>query len=302
MPDLTGAPQSLSGKSPGEGPDSTGLRRWSATRFVLLAFGMMLSPACSALIGTLAGAPLAAVAVGAPLTCAIAWTVGRRAALGIAAVSGVGWYLPALFLSRMTAADVDQSSMLLGSAVQVGFALLTARWSDTQRMAAVAAELDPLTGLLNRRGIVSRLEMESNRCRRGGRPLSVAFIDCDQFKAFNDSRGHAAGDRLLCMVAEELSSGIRNYDSVGRLGGDEFVVVFPECDEADARSAATRLLDALRSAMTDRDWPVTFSVGVAVFTVPGDPQEMLNSADNAMYEAKQGGKDRICYRFQPANP
>ncbi|REJ79771.1 MAG: GGDEF domain-containing protein [Planctomycetota bacterium] len=266
----------------------------TATRLILPAFGIVLAPACSGLVGTVAGAPLAAVAVAAPLTCAVAWVAGRWAGMGVAAASACGWYLPVFFLSGIGLSDVDHSSMLLGTGIQIAFALLTARWSDTLHAATVAAEVDPLTGLLNRRGIVARLEMESNRCRRGGRSLAVAFVDCDHFKAFNDSRGHAAGDRLLCVAAERLSSGIRNYDAAGRLGGDEFVVVFPECSEADARAAGARLLDSLRTAMHERGWPVTFSIGVAVFGTPGDAQEMLSCADAAMYEAKHSGKDRLC--------
>lgn len=261
--------------------------------WLLLVIEAVLVTACTALIGTLAGLPLAAVALCAPQIVAAAWVAGTRPALVLTFLSALGWYLPAVSGGGITNRAVDQSSVVIGTAVLIAFVLLTQKWRETLRRAHQAAETDPLTGLLNRRGFLARVDAERNRSERRRTPVAIAFLDCDRFKQLNDTRGHAVGDRLLLETADVLRGNVRNYDSVARLGGDEFAVLLPDVDEAGARAAADRLQTALRSAMQERQWPVSFSIGVAVYTIPGNTTDMIAAADAAMYHVKRGGRDGV---------
>src|SRR5438067_5128262 len=152
---------------------------------------------------------------------------------------------------------------------------------------------DGLTGLLNRRAFLEALERESARHRRFPRPLTLAYLDIDNFKAINDAQGHAAGDKLLKAAAQAMTSSVRDVDSVGRLGGDEFAILMPETD-ADASKVAIKKVQArLREATADNR-PVTFSIGIMTFEkVPNTAEEMIGLADELMYSVKQSGKNRI---------
>lgn len=271
------------------------MSRRPSPALLLYALEAPLVPACTALVGAIARSPLAAVALCLPQVAAAAWTLGRWPALGLALLSAAGWYLPS-WLGYLSTGEVDDTSAVLGTAMVVAFSLLMSRWRDSLREARLAAETDPLTELLNRKGFEARLEAERNRACRSGRPLTVAFLDCDAFKTWNDRHGHAAGDRLLVTVAEALRSNVRNYDSVGRVGGDEFAIVFPETDEGAARAALARVHASLGACMRARDWPVTFSVGAVVFDDPPPAAEMLAAADAEMYVVKRGGKGHFRVR------
>jgi diguanylate cyclase (GGDEF)-like protein len=157
---------------------------------------------------------------------------------------------------------------------------------------------DSLTGLPNRTLFIDRLEHAMARVGRGGRPVAVLFCDLDGFKTVNDSLGHAAGDRLLAAVAGRLEASLRPADTVARFGGDEFAILLEELGEAgDARHAAGRLLEALRSPfdLVGREVFIAASIGIATTgadleTAAAD--ELLRNADLAMYRAKARGKDR----------
>jgi diguanylate cyclase (GGDEF)-like protein len=166
-----------------------------------------------------------------------------------------------------------------------------------QRELAFLATHDALTGLPNRTLILDRVEQLMMRARREKTPLAALFIDLDNFKAINDSLGHAAGDELLQAVASRLTAIVRESDAVGRLGGDEFVVIASELSFAvGPELIAERLLEALdqpfKLAGRDPGWVrVTASIGIAV----GDREcadELLRDADVAMYQAKWDGRHR----------
>lgn len=253
---------------------------------------LILAPACTALIGTVVGAPLAAVAVCLPQVAAAAWLVRMRWGVAVTVASGVGWYLPPLAGPH----TVDHSSAILGTMVCLGFAMLAGRLRRSVRSAQRAAETDDLTQLLNRRGFQRRLEGEANRSARTGRSLAVAFLDCDDFKTINDTQGHVVGDRLLQTIAQTLERNVRNYDSVARMGGDEFAVLFPEMPSDQAQGTADRMVAAVRSAMQAQNWDLGVSAGVVVFEQPGDVEEMLAAADREMYAVKRSGKGRAGVR------
>ena len=151
------------------------------------------------------------------------------------------------------------------------------------------AHTDPLTGLLNRR----QLEAEAGRmillAGRTATPLSLAVVDLDKFKTINDTQGHHAGDKALRLVATLLVERLRNTDIVGRIGGDEFVVLLP----GTAVAAATTLMDELRETF-QAEGNLTLSIGVAeLATDQPDLTALLDAADERLYEAKRGGRNRV---------
>jgi diguanylate cyclase (GGDEF)-like protein len=157
------------------------------------------------------------------------------------------------------------------------------------------ATRDELTGLLNRRAVLERLRAELLVRRRPQQPLALALIDIDHFKVVNDSHGHAAGDAVLCRFAERSSSLVRGGDFMARWGGEEFLMVMPATGAEPAMVALQRLRDVLHAESFDDVAPglvLNFSAGVTECTGPADLEAAIERADQAMYRAKQGGRDR----------
>lgn len=262
--------------------------------WLLLAIELLLAPACTALIGTRVELPLAALALCIPQVMSSTWLLGAPAGLAVIASAALGWCLPTLLTG--SPAEIDVSSIVLSTAVLIGFVMVTRQWQNSQARASTAAEEDPLTGLLNRRGFLARVEAERNRSLRAESPLAIAFVDCDHFKKWNDAHGHAAGDQALIAIGSALRANVRNYDAVARIGGDEFAILLPTADEAAARAASRRLMEALSAMFQGRNWPLSCSVGVAVFPAPATTAEMIAAADAEMYGSKQAGGGRCQIR------
>ena len=151
---------------------------------------------------------------------------------------------------------------------------------------------DPLTALPNRALFNDRLDHALARAGRSGAHTAVALLDLDDFKAINDSLGHAAGDELLVAVAERLANSLRPGDTIARLGGDEFVALLEESDQLEALKVADRMLEALRQPLVieGRALTVHGSVGVATSRTGEEGRALLRNADLAMYAAKRAGK------------
>jgi two-component system, cell cycle response regulator len=155
-----------------------------------------------------------------------------------------------------------------------------------------AAERDALTGLANRARLLDALHSSTQRASRQHEPLCVAMIDVDHFKLVNDTHGHSAGDVVLRKVAEALRATVRPYDLVARYGGEEFVVILPGLALAEAVVVAERMRAAVPSHTAPR--PATISVGLALFDPALDDVEgLLRRADEALYQAKGRGRDRV---------
>jgi diguanylate cyclase (GGDEF)-like protein len=156
------------------------------------------------------------------------------------------------------------------------------------------ARTDALTGIPNRRAFLESAAVEVARAQRHGRPVTVAFIDLDDFKAVNDLHGHAVGDALLAKVGRTLRATTRAVDTVARLGGDEFGLILPETDGTTARALVERLQGTLLASMRESRWSVGFSVGAVTWRqAPQSVDDMLGLADALMYEAKRGGKNAV---------
>ncbi len=157
------------------------------------------------------------------------------------------------------------------------------------RLEALLRE-DALTGLLNRRAILSQLAGMISGARRHGHPLSVGILDLDDFKAINDRHGHHVGDEVLVAAVRAMRRHLRAEDQLGRLGGEEFLVLLPDTESAAARSVADKL--RVEVAGAPAAVPVTVSVGVATWAHER-PEELLRRADDALYRAKDAGRDRV---------
>jgi diguanylate cyclase (GGDEF)-like protein len=174
------------------------------------------------------------------------------------------------------------------------------------------ARVDPLTGLLNRRGLEERLDAEVSRAGRDAVPLGAATFDLDHFKRVNDEHGHEIGDRVLAWFGALLAEQARGVDVPARVGGEEFVVLLPGADAAAARAFAERVRLAVRERGGDgarmgvsESLRLTVSAGVAAEDAPVDAQALLAAADQALYMAKRGGRNRTVIgprAAQPASP
>lgn len=159
------------------------------------------------------------------------------------------------------------------------------------------AQTDELTGLANRREFLAALDRAIASAGRSGTPLAFASFDIDHFKSINDRFGHATGDEVIRKVADLALASVRASDIVGRVGGEEFAIVLPDADRQQALAICERLRTTINGAtiMTKNglSLPVTVSTGLAEFT-PGDSvQRLLESADHALYAAKNGGRDQV---------
>ena len=162
-----------------------------------------------------------------------------------------------------------------------------------ERLQQVAVS-DPLTGLLNRRGLDGALGTELERAARSERALSIVVLDCDDLKHLNDRGGHELGDRALRLIARFLEAEKRAGDIAARLGGDEFALVLTESDSDGAGAVAERLRLGLAGAGFDGGRGVTASFGVASYPRDGrTARALLHAADQAMYAAKRGGRNRV---------
>ncbi len=158
------------------------------------------------------------------------------------------------------------------------------------------ARTEPLTGALNGRAFLELVFHELARSGRNGCPISVIYLDLDNFKTVNDTLGHSVGNKLLIEVVRIFRGGVRPTDSVARLGGDEFCLLLPETDGRQAANAVERIRNSVAAEMARNQWPVTLSVGVLTCQKPfPTADEMLRMVDGLMYQAKKEGKNRIVF-------
>lgn len=162
------------------------------------------------------------------------------------------------------------------------------------------AATDALTGVANRRTLDQALRHEWFRAQRSGKPLSVLMIDADHFKAFNDRHGHQGGDEALRAVAKVICANVRRPgDLVARYGGEEFSVILPETDSAGAQLIAEHIRAAVEQLplMEGAESPITVSIGISTWTSATEIslEQLLFAADKALYQAKEGGRNRVIY-------
>jgi diguanylate cyclase (GGDEF)-like protein len=159
-----------------------------------------------------------------------------------------------------------------------------------------AASTDGLTGLVNHRTFYEILEKELWRSRRYGGRISLIMVDVDDLKRINDTYGHRAGDRVLREVSRRIKSCIRQIDIAARYGGDEFAVILPNTVLSDAKYAAERMVEAVASRPTHwnrENIPLSVSIGLGEYDSDMNPEDITSKSDEALYQAKQAGKNTI---------
>ncbi|CAH2602912.1 EAL domain-containing protein [Rhodovastum atsumiense] len=216
-----------------------------------------------------------------------------------AGASGPGWAEGLLTTRAGRAVAVSRQALADGGWV-VTCEDVTERRRDEARITHMARH-DSLTGLPNRAMFRERMEAAVARLGRG-EPFVLLCLDLDGFKAVNDTRGHATGDRLLCMVAERIQACLREIDTVARLGGDEFAILLPRAQcHADVELIATRLIGTVGAPypIDGRQAVIGVSIGAAFAPADGSlPDRLMRQADLALYRAKESGRGRFC-RFEP---
>jgi diguanylate cyclase (GGDEF)-like protein len=223
---------------------------------------------------------------------ATAWFSGQRAGLAIATFTAATW-LAADYLSGGFHGDIfvytwnftSRLTMLL----VVGF--LLARVRQLLLNERQMSRTDALTHAINSRAFREMAEAEISRSERYGYPLTLAYLDLDNFKAINDTLGHSVGDMLLRTVADTIRDNSRKADILARIGGDEFVLLLPATDQQAARVAIAKIQRGVMNAMRKNDWPVSLSIGVLTCarTFP-TIDEMMRKADLLMYSVKSSSK------------
>ena len=224
-----------------------------------------------------------------------AWYSGRRWTIATATVSTLAWAVSNALSGLTYSANwiwIFNASMHLISFTVVGVLLAQLKVSLAHERAL--SRTDALTALLNARAFHEEGRRVLSEARRKGRPLTIAYIDLDDFKAVNDRLGHHGGDEMLRRVASAIRGSVRISDLAARMGGDEFVILLPETGLEAAGVAIGRLRSALSKSLGTTEDAVTASIGGVVFDAPPESLErMIEDADRRMYLAKAEGKNRV---------
>lgn len=225
-----------------------------------------------------------------PAVLAAAFLVPPRLALLLAAL-----VVAVLLLERDTLAASGQPlAMLLSLGGNVVFGLLFAHRSAMRRVELEAlARNDPLTGAENRRSLEIELEIAIAGFRRDGRPVALALLDLDHFKSVNDRFGHEVGDGVLRDFARLVQASVRRTDRLFRYGGEEFVLLMPGTDELGLELAMSHLRTQIRQGLAVKGESVTVSIGGAILRVGESRDTWIGRADDALYRAKEGGRNRL---------
>jgi diguanylate cyclase (GGDEF)-like protein len=231
----------------------------------------------------------AALVVSSTITVILAGGASLGYVLAVLAGSAPGALMPA----NAATVGVNLTALFLLAYA----ALVIAREQRRTRDAAIRlSTVDALTGLFNRSFFFAAVGREIARCARSGRGFCLLMMDLDDLKAINDRLGHFQGDRVLRGVGEVIVAGVRRIDTAARLGGDEFVVLLPETDPTGAFVLAEKIRLGVNAMTIELPNAAHPSISIGVVSYPGDGQtadELMISADNAMYASKRAGKDRV---------
>lgn len=222
-----------------------------------------------------------------------AWFGGRRIGLGTALVAAIAYPAAEIFADRAysTAWIPVWNAGIRLITFSVVVILVTRLLEELSHVTALA-QIDPLTGLLRRNRLVELLGHEIERSQRYGRPFSAAYLDVDDFKKINDTRGHAGGDEVLRVVGDAMHSAMRASDMCARMGGDEFFVLMPETGGEEAKDIIDRLQLELTTRASAMGPAVTFSIGVMTFEAPPQSADAaVTAVDELMYDVKRSGKN-----------
>jgi len=228
----------------------------------------------------------------------VTWAVDRQTGLFMSFISGL-----TLLWAEIAAGQTYSHALfyLLNTLARTSFYVvvvyLVTELQKSRREEQLAARTDFITGAVNARYFNELLQMEISRIRRYPHPITLVYVDVDNFKLVNDLFGHKIGDEVLRCIATELKSQLRVTDTVARLGGDEFVMLLPSTRQPEARLVVSKVYANLIEKMGQRNWPVTFSMGAVTCEFsPYSAEQLVNMADELMYEVKNSTKNDIRFR------
>ena len=222
----------------------------------------------------------------------VTWWVNQNAGLFVSFLSTVVWLAAEFSNIRENSPGVFFWNTLIHASFFVISALLVDALQKLHQQAQQAARTDFLTGAQNKRYFYELVQMEIDRIQRYRHPFTLVYIDLDNFKKMNDMFGHEMGDEILRTITSQLKSLLRSTDIVARLGGDEFAVLLPFTDQAGAETAVRRVHTQLKETVKQKDWLVTVSMGsVTCVARPASLKDLINSADQLMYEVKKSTKN-----------
>jgi diguanylate cyclase (GGDEF)-like protein len=225
----------------------------------------------------------------------LSWYVSRPAAILGALLCAITWYFANSFAAP---ALIRQPVLLWNSAIRLGFFIAIAYPINALREAYTrereSARTDPLTGVANSREFHESAKLELLRAWRVGYPLTLLYLDLDNFKTINDTLGHGAGDELLMKIGHALKEVLRATDLVGRLGGDEFAILLPNTTEDQATPVIRKIEQAVSREAQALELTVGVSIGAATpSTLPAIIDEMIAMADARMFQAKNSKRSNI---------
>jgi len=225
----------------------------------------------------------------------LSWYVSRPAAILGALLSAITWY----FANSFEAPDLIRQSVLLwNTGIRFGFFVAIAYPLNALHEAYIrerrSARTDPLTGVANSRAFHESAKSELMRARRIGYPLTLLYLDLDNFKTINDTRGHGAGDELLMKIGHALKGALRATDLVGRLGGDEFAILLPDTTEDQAPLVIRKIEEAVSRENHSTESTVGVSIGaVTPSMLPAGIDEMIAMAEARIYQAKNSKRGNV---------
>jgi diguanylate cyclase (GGDEF)-like protein len=229
----------------------------------------------------------------------VSWYAGRKPGVMMAIACAAAWIVSDEFsaaaASRLTVAywNVLIKTLFL-LAMAFHFSLMRRSYDREQKF----ARIDPLTGLANRRALFETLVREIARAKRYRHPVTVAYVDIDNFKAINDRWGHDRGDALLSYVGHVMATRFRAIDLVSRIGGDEFAIVAPETSPEQASKVMEHVHRLLNEGVQEREWDVSFSIGMITFlSPPASADEAIRRADELMYHVKKQSKNALSHKI-----
>ncbi len=224
----------------------------------------------------------------------VSWYVSRRAGIVLAGISAIVWYL---VNSIYAPPNLAHAILIWNSAIRIGFfiiiSFLLAALKKAYDRQNDLARTDQLTGLLTSHAFANEARLELARATRNKYRIAVLYIDLDNFKSYNDSRGHAAGDSLLRDIGLALKSSLRATDVAGRVGGDEFVIVLSAVSQMLAQATASRLQSAIHRVTLGQTPQVTATIGVVNSDGFDDIEALMVRADSMMFQGKATSKGSI---------
>lgn len=227
----------------------------------------------------------------------VTWYINRRSGLMMALLTIVVWVLSNRLAGQQYSSEVIR---IWNALLRLAFFALTINLFQIVRVTLdrerQLSRTDYLTGAVNSREFHQILQTEIIRSQRYHHPISLAYLDLDNFKTINDQFGHQAGDEVLQFISSTIRNSLRKVDTLARLGGDEFAILLPETNHTAAEGALLKVREAILSQIPPQYAAATVSIGVVSFEHPPDsPEVMLHHADNLMYQVKSSGKNHVLF-------